>query len=261
MKIKKAIIPAAGLGTRLSPVTNSIPKELLPIGNRPMLHYCIEEAMAVNIEEILIILNQKKRALIEEYFRHFFPSFTISIFYQEEALGLVDAILRARNAVGEEPFFLLLPDNVYFGKIPSTRKLLACYQEYKQSVLGLIEITKQVAPLYGHSGKVECQKLMDSFYHIKKLYDKRPGTFRLDDEKKAIRSCGRYILTAEFWYEVEQQSRNQGNEFDDVPILQSMVAKGKIKGVLLRDKLFDCGHWNGYWAANQFWMKQEGLWN
>lgn len=278
MKIKKAIIPAAGLGSRMLPLTNYLPKEILPIGNRPMIQFALEEALAAGADEIFIIINKKRKHILEDYFNNFTAQNSdhysleltlrnlsekcrLTFIDQEEPLGLVNAVQKVEAFIAEEPFFLLLPDNVYFGRPASTAQLLECFAEYKHNILGLIEVAKDRAGLFGNCGKVQVRNLKNNFFSITNLQNKAPGTFDLGGLDKALRSCGRYILGPEFFHEAEKMKKNGKPELDDVPILQNLIKKQKMLGVVLKGKLFDCGNWEGYWAANRYWIDNRAQWN
>lgn len=274
MKVRKAVIPAAGLGTRMLPLTKYIPKELLPIGKLPMMQYAIEEAAAAGVEEIYIITNKNRKKLIEDYFSN--ESWQISSIYnseegernvrrchlvfleQEKLMGVADAIYLSKRYIGTDPFFVLMPDNVFLGREPSIVQLLRYFMEYNENILALIEVKKEEANLYSNSGKVEVKLLKENLYSIGRLMDKGPLTLH---EAPMIRYCGRYILGPEFFYEGEKIQRDVGGELDDVPILQELVKRKSVLGVILQGKLFDCGHWEGYWAANQYWNENRGKWN
>lgn len=278
MKVRKAVIPAAGLGTRMLPLTRCLPKELLPVGKLPMMQYAIEEAAATGVEELYIIINKERKKLTEDYFSN--GNWHLSNFYdskqndgnhvsccqlifldQEESRGVADAIQISKKYIGTDPFFVLMPDNVFFGSEPSIAQLLRCFAEYNKNILGLIEVKKEEADFYGNSGKVELRPLNHNVYSIDHLGDKAPLARHFGEEARIIRCCGRYILRPEFFYEAEERKRDMSTELDDVPILQKLIKKNSVLGVILQGKLFDCGHWEGYWAANQYWNDSRRKWN
>jgi UTP--glucose-1-phosphate uridylyltransferase len=279
IKIRKAVIPAAGLGTRMLPLTKCVPKELLPVGKLPMMQYAIEEASAAGVDEIYVVINKKRKLILEDYFSN--DNWQVSNIYdntrelrnranycqivfleQEELLGVADAIQRCKRCIGDNPFFVLMPDNVFFARRPSLVDLQKCFAEYKKNVLGLIEVKKkEEANFYGNSGKVEVRALDENVYSISRLMDKAPATHESDEGVGIIRYCGRYILEPEFFSEVDKMHTGAGAEIDDVPVLQALVRRNRVLGVVLQGKLFDCGHWEGYWAAEQYWMENRGQWS
>ena len=170
MKIKKAVIPAAGLGTRVLPASKSIPKEMLNIVDKPAIQYIVEEAVKAGITDILIITNRGKGA-IEDHFDHSFelesnlsknpdkadilkevqsPASLANIYFirQKETKGLGDAILRAEQFIGNEPFAVLYGDDVIIGEDPAIAQLLRAYEEYGKGVVGIKEVTKEQIKKY-----------------------------------------------------------------------------------------------------------------
>ena len=169
-KVRKAVIPAAGFGTRFLPATKSMPKEMLPIIDRPMIHYVVEEAVKSGIEDIIFITGRGKRAL-EDYFDHSYElehqleltgkedlaeeikdiSDMAEIVYirQKEALGLGHAVLRAKSLIGDEPFAVLLPDMVVDSEIPYTKQLLDAFEKCGKTIVGFKETTLDKVSSYG----------------------------------------------------------------------------------------------------------------
>lgn len=277
-RIGKAVIPAAGLGTRMQPLTKVIPKELLPVGELPMMHYSVLEAAAAGVEEIFIIINTARKQAIEDFYNgtnwrqlsHFpYDDFfkkeardlQVTFLEQKEPVGLVDAVEKARNHIGDRPFFLLMPDNIFFGAIPPTVQLLDCFEEYKQNILALIEVNKAEADLYGNNGPVKLQPIEGQVFRIVELMDKSKAKLQTGRASRIIRTCGRFILTPDFFEEAGRFNNEVMQEQDEIPILQKFVQDGRMLGVLLEGKLYDCGNWQGYWAANQHWLELRRQWN
>lgn len=245
------------------PLARAIPKEFLPVGPKPMLQFAIEEADAADVDEIILVVNETKERLIRTYFSNGDFGYADKFVFveQEEPRGLADAILQTRGYLKSEPFLLLLPDNVFWGSSPSAVQLVTCFKEYSQNVIGLIEITENEAPLFGNCGKVELQRLKNDVFEIIKLADKEPGSFSLDGARRGFRTCARYILGPEFLSEADRMMRSDHGEFDDVPILQTLIQKSTMLGLRLDGKLFDCGRWEGYWAANRYYWEHGASWS
>ena len=206
MKVRKAIIPAAGLGTRFLPATKAQPKEMLPIVDKPTIQYIIEEAVASGIEDIIIVSGRSKRS-IEDHFdksveleleleksgktdmlemvRDISEMANIHTIRQKEPRGLGHAIYTARHFIGNEPFAVLLGDDVVVSKQPCLQQMLEVYNEYHTSVLGVQKVKHEVVSKYGI---VDCKKVDDRVYKVNDLVEK-PS---IDDAPSdiAISGCG-----------------------------------------------------------------------
>lgn len=209
MKVKKAIIPAAGLGTRFLPATKAQPKEMLPIVDKPTIQYIIEEAVASGIEEILIITGRNKRA-IEDHFdksveleqeleahnkqelltmvRDISNMVNIHYIRQKEPKGLGHAIYCAKTFVGKEPFAVMLGDDVVDSKVPCLKQLIDCYTEYKTTIIGVQEVPKEEVSKYGI---IKGMHIEDRVYKIKDLIEKP----KIEEAPSNIAILGRYIIT------------------------------------------------------------------
>jgi len=265
--VKKTVIPAAGLGTRMRPLSIAVPKELLPVGNQPMMHYAVHEAVAAGVEDIFVVTNKRRKAAIERYYEEsgwgnrVRGGTEIHFIEQPHPHGIVDAVMQAQPFLEQQPFFLLLPDNVFWGESPSTRQMLTRFQEYGETVLGLIEVNHDTAPLFGNCGAVTLEAIKENVFVVNELKDKMPGHFELGDAATAIRACGRFILRPDFFDEAAKFDSERLRQNGEVPIIQSLIAKRKVNGVLLKGRLFDCGNPDGYWKANEYWMKAEQKWS
>lgn len=275
--IRKAIIPAAGRGTRLLPATVYVAKELLPVGRKPMVQWALEEAAEAGVEEALLVVSKEKVGAFRAYFsaaqrsefagvpamrrvRALQERMRITYVFQNESRGLGDAILQAREHVDGEPVLVLLPDNVLFGGAGAARQLIRGYEEFGRTVLGLLRVTPDRAAQFGNCGGVTCNRWDEGLFEITHLQDKGPGVFQMGGETSRLRVCGRYLLEPGF-FEVAAAMPAKTGEFDDVPILQKLIEQGSVSGAELDGTLFDCGHWDGYWAANQFYEEHKELWN
>ena len=268
MSVTRAVIPAAGLGTRLRPLTVAVPKELLPVGRLPMMQYAVSECVAAGLNEIVVVVHeQRKRAILEFYNQVDWralcgtspavESVNVHFVHQERPLGVMHAILLARARVEGEPFFLLMPDNVVFARQPVLPKLRRCFEESGGSVLGLIEVTPETAPFFGNAGRVEAQRLSGETYRVRSLQDKQPGTFEPGPGGRTLRAFGYSLLTPDF-FSLADELGGDAQRGDEVPTLQALIRNEQVFGVRVEGALFDCGHWPGYWAANRFYWQQ---WN
>ena len=213
MRVRKAVIPAAGLGTRYLPVSKSVPKELLPILDKPMIQYEVEEAAAAGIEQVIIVTSPGKEAL-ENYFRPD-PALEqllensgslellekvrrvsqlahISFVRQEQPLGLGHAVLTAREHVGEEPFVVILPDDVIWHTEGATQQMLRIFEKYGASVVAVEEVALEAVRNYG---VVDSRAVDERVYEIKGLVEKPDPS----DAPSNLAIVGRYVLTPEIF--------------------------------------------------------------
>lgn len=226
MKIRKAIIPAAGLGTRFLPATKAMPKEMLPIVDKPTIQYIIEEAVASGIEDIIIVTGKGKRA-IEDHFDSSFeleynlaekhkwklldevrrPSEMADIHYirQKEPKGLGHAIWCARKFIGDEPFAVLLGDDIVESKVPCLQQMIHIFDRYQQPVVGVKQVPWNEVHRYGI---VEGRQVENGLVQATRLIEK-PAR---DEAKSNLAIMGRYILTPEIFEMLGEQSVGVGGE-------------------------------------------------
>ena len=265
LEISKAVIPAAGLGTRLLPATAGIPKELLPVGLKPMIQHCLEEAIQSGLKEIAIILSPQKSPIrtflreaassshpaLEEFAR-LLRGARIEYLEQTRPHGVADALSRARDFTSGEPFAVLLPDNVCFASTPPVRQMLTRL-EPGRCALALIEYRRETADWFGNCGRVDCEPIEDPVYRITRLHDKGTGTFDLRGKARELVGYARYLLQPYFFdYLEETTPADPGQEWDDTPVLQKIILDRQMTGVHLTGEAFDVGNPAGYLAANRF---------
>ncbi|MFD2699375.1 UTP--glucose-1-phosphate uridylyltransferase GalU [Paenibacillus shunpengii] len=234
-KVRKAIIPAAGLGTRFLPATKAMPKEMLPIVDKPTIQYIIEEAIASGIEDIIIVTGKGKRA-IEDHFDNSFeleqtlmskgkldlleevrkPS-NVEIHYirQKEPKGLGHAVWCARNFIGNEPFAVLLGDDIVVSEIPCTRQLINQYEKVGHSILGVKNVSESETDRYGIIDPLFTDDRLSSINDLieKPAKGKAPSNLAI---------MGRYILTPEIFKYLEQQDIGAGGEIQLTDAIQKL---------------------------------------
>ena len=274
MKVKKAIIPAAGLGTRFLPATKAQPKEMLPIVDKPTIQYIIEEAVASGIEEILIITGRNKKC-IEDHFdksveleleleragksellelvRGISDMVDIHYIRQKEPRGLGHAIYCAKTFVGDEPFAVLLGDDVVDSETPCLKQLIDCYSEYKTTILGVQTFAKDNVSKYGIVDGIHIE---DRVYKVKDLVEK-PS---IEEAPSNIAILGRYIITPEIFNILGNTKPGKGGEIQLTDALKSLISKEAMYAYNFEGKRYDVGDKLGFLEATiEFALKKEEL--
>lgn len=274
MRVKKAVIPAAGLGTRFLPATKAQPKEMLPIVDKPTIQYIIEEAVASGIEEILIITGRNKRA-IEDHFDKSIElemdlkkkkkddllgivediSNMANIYYirQKEPKGLGHAILCAKTFVGNEPFAVMLGDDVVDAEVPCLKQMISIYNEYKTSVLGVQEVNRYDVNKYGI---VANKHIEDRVYKVKDLVEKP----KVEDAPSNIAILGRYIITPQIFDILENTKPGAGGEIQLTDALKELLKNEAMYAYNFIGRRYDVGDKLGFLQATvEFALKREDL--
>lgn len=274
MRVKKAVIPAAGLGTRFLPATKAQPKEMLPIVDKPTIQYIIEEAVASGIEEILIITGRNKRA-IEDHFDKSIEleadlknkkkdellgiveqiSNMANIYYirQKEPKGLGHAVLCAKTFVGNEPFAVMLGDDVVDAEVPCLKQLIDIYSEYKTTVLGVQEVNKNDVNKYGI---VAHRHIEDRVYKVKDLVEKP----KVEESPSNIAILGRYIITPQIFDIIENTKPGAGGEIQLTDALKELLKSEAMYAYNFAGRRYDVGDKLGFLQATvEFALKREDL--
>ena len=262
-KIRKAVFPVAGFGTRFLPATKSSSKEMLPLVDKPLIHYAVKDAVDAGIEQIIFVTGRGKRA-IEDYFDISFElefhlkfqgkdslvdemrkiSDMADFVYlrQKEPKGLGHAVLRAKDVVGDEPFVVILADDVLESGQSGTKQLVDIFDRYHCSVIGLESVPKEDVSKYGIVSGNEVEKgllKLDTFVEKPKVEEAAGNT--------AI--IGRYIFTPRIFEELERTSIGSKGEIQLTDAIKSLSTKEVIYGKLLEGKRFDCGSKLGFLKA------------
>jgi UTP--glucose-1-phosphate uridylyltransferase len=274
MKVKKAIIPAAGLGTRFLPATKAQPKEMLPIVDKPTIQYIVEEAINSGIEEILIVTGRNKRA-IEDHFDRSVElelelenkgndkllkqvqdiSNLVDIYYirQKEAKGLGHAIYCAKTFVGKEPFAVLLGDDVVDSEVPCLKQLINVFDEYQSTVLGVQKVSQEDVSKYGI---VDYEETCGRLYKVKNLVEKPPQ----EKAPSNVAILGRYIITPEIFDILESTTPGSGGEIQLTDALKELVSKQAMYAYNFEGKRYDIGSKIGFLQATvEFALKRADL--
>lgn len=265
MRVKKAIIPAAGLGTRVLPASKAVPKELLPIVDKPALQYIVEEAVAAGIEDILIITNRGK-GLIEDHFdrapeleerllaggeskKALYDATVASanlanIYFirQKETKGLGHAVLAAKQFVGDEPFAVLYGDDVIIGEVPTTGELLDAYDKYGKAVVGIKEVSEKDIGKYS---SMSVKKLEDRIYAIDDMVEKP----KPEEVFSLFSILGRCVLPAEIFEILENTAPGAGGEIQLTDAMKTLARSKGMIGVDFLSKRYDMGNKLGIMMA------------
>ena len=264
MKVRKAIIPAAGLGTRLLPNTKSIPKEMLPLVDKPVIQYIVEEAVSAGIEEILIITNRGKSP-IEDYFdyspdleerlirdgkqdeantvRAVADMADVFFLRQKETKGLGHAIWRAKSFVGDEPFAILLGDDIMLSEKPVLKQLVEAAEEYSCSAIAVREVPDELIVKYS-SVKLE-EKLSDRVFRIGDMNEKPT----LEEKFSNYAILGRYVLTPAIFDILEHTAPGRNNEIQLTDGMKELCRIEPMCAVDFEGRRYDTGNLKGYLEA------------
>lgn len=257
-KIRKAVVPAAGLGTRLHPMTEARPKEMLPIGGRPMIYYAMREAALSGLQHIYIVLNKKKPSLRSYLESGQFEDHCITFIDQPVALGSGEAIYRVKEMIGEEPFALIMPDFLLFGSSPALSQMMRIYERFEQDIVGVVCLGKTEAEGFGNVGIFQPTPWEKDTLIVRDISKKVKDPLVLEEGETIYKTIGRYILTPPFFSYLEKVRPLQG-EWDDAPAFRAMCEERKVIGKILEGKGFDVGNPIGYRAANEKFEKLSGL--
>ncbi|WP_368503232.1 UTP--glucose-1-phosphate uridylyltransferase GalU [Alkalihalophilus sp. As8PL] len=277
MSVKKAIIPAAGLGTRFLPATKAQPKEMLPVLDRPAIQYIIEEAVTSGIEDIIIVTGRGKRA-IEDHFDYSFEleealvkkgnydqlteirkiSEMVDIHYirQKEPRGLGHAIWCARKFVGDSPFAVMLGDDIVVSKEePCLKQLLNEYEAVQAPIIGVQEVTREELSNYGVVDHFE-QKINNQLFQIRSLVEKP----EIDEAPSNLAIMGRYILTPDIFDVLERIEPGRGGEIQLTDALQQLTYERELYAYPFKGKRYDIGNKLGFVQATlEFALMRDEL--
>jgi len=274
MKVKKAVIPAAGLGTRFLPATKAMPKEMLPIVDKPTIQYIIEEAVASGIEEILIITGRNKKS-IEDHFDKAVElelnlekggkqdlldlvnetTNMVNIHYirQKEPKGLGHAISCAKAFVGNEPFAVMLGDDIVDSEVPCLKQLINAYEEHNATILGVQAVKEENVNKYGI---VKGMKLSDKEYKVDDLVEKP----RVEEAPSNVAILGRYIITPEIFEILDNTKPGKGGEIQLTDALKTLIQKQDMYAYIFEGRRHDVGDKLGFLQATvEYALKRDDL--
>lgn len=274
MKVRKAIIPAAGLGTRFLPATKAQPKEMLPIVDKPTIQYIIEEAVEAGIQDIIIVTGRNKRS-IEDHFdrsieleleleksgkqdmlemvKEISEMANIHYIRQKEPRGLGHAILAAQHFIGDEPFAVLLGDDVVISKQPCLGQMLDVFHEYQTSILGVQTVPHEVVNKYGI---IAGKQVDERIYKVQDMVEK-PS---IEEAPSNVAVLGRYIITPEIFPFLETQDAGKGGEIQLTDALKRLAKEQAMYAYDFKGHRYDVGSKIGFLQANvEFALRDDAL--
>jgi len=272
--IRKAVIPAAGFGTRFLPATKSQPKEMLPVVDTPTIQRVVEEAVESGITDILMVIGKGKRAIEEHFDRNFeleaelaekgktaelesiraiSSMANIHFVWQKELKGLGDAVLHARDHVGSEPFAVLLGDTLIASDAPITRQLIDIFERYREPVVALEEVERSKVSRYG---VIDGKKINGNEYLISDFIEK-PS---VEEAPSNLAIAGRYIFTAEVFDYIDNLEPGKNNEIQLTDAMRAMAAQRAMYGLRFPGHRYDLGNRLDYLKTNIiFGLKRPDL--
>ena len=273
-RVRKAVFPAAGLGTRFLPATKASPKEMLPLVDKPLIQYVVEEAVASGVESVIIVTGRGKTA-IEDHFdvsfeleklleargkqaelkamREISEMARVSYVRQQEALGLGHAVLQARDLVGDEPFAVMLSDDIIDSETPALQQLLDVYEKYDAPVIGTMHVAGAAISRFG---VLDVEEIGDGVYKINDMVEKPSFA----DAPSDLAIIGRYVLTPDIFSELEKTRPGAIGEIQITDAMRSLLKQRPFYAVRFEGKRYDAGDKLGFLIATvEFALKHEDL--
>jgi len=272
--VRKAVIPVAGLGTRFLPATKAQPKEMLPIVDKPVIQYIVEEAVSAGITQVIFVTGRHKRAIEDHFDRNLelernleekgkeellkivrkIPEIADFIYVrQKEPLGLGHAVLTAEPAVGNEPFAVLLGDDVMVSDSPAIGQLIEVYERYKCSVVGLEEVPLEDVGKYGIASGKEVER---GIYRLDAFVEKP----RPEEAPSNLAIAGRYVLTPGIFDALRRTPKGRGGEIQLTDAIRILNEREAVYGRILKGKRYDTGDKIGFLEATvDFALMREDL--
>ena len=272
--VRKAVFSAAGLGTRFLPATKASPKEMLPLVDKPLIQYVVEEAVASGIESIIIVTGRGKSA-IEDHFdvsfeleallrergkeedlrlvREISEMARVSYVRQREALGLGHAVLQARDWVGEEPFAVMLSDDIIDSRTPALRQLIDVYEKYDAPVVATMQVEGEAISRFG---ALDVDEVADGIYRIKDMIEKPPLSAAPSD----LAIIGRYVLTPDIFDEIDATTPGAIGEIQITDAMRALSKKRDFYAVRFEGTRYDAGDKLGFLIATvEYALKHSEL--
>lgn len=271
MKINKVVIPVAGWGTRSLPASKNIPKEMLPVFNKPVIQYVVEEALRAGLKDVVFITSKEKR-VIEDHFdynlkleetleragkksllkevRAVGEMINIISVRQKMQLGLGHAILCAKEVVCNEPFGIILGDDMIIGRDAGIIQLIKASQKYNLPAVGVMEVPEEKVSRYGI---VSGQEIAPGILRIDKMVEKP----KQSEAPSNLAIVGRYVLTPDIFWHIENSKKGHGGEIQLTDALQKLASDRGMLAVKIKGLRFDAGDWVEYLTANIYFALQD----
>ena len=270
MKIRKAVILAAGYGTRFLPATKSVPKEMLPLVDRPIIQYIVDEAVAAGLDQIIMVTSASKRA-IEDYFSREFElehvlaagqkhsalaavrrpaEIPVTFVHQKERLGNGHAVLITRRVVGDEPFAIFFPDDVIFHETPAIRQLMDVYERYGNTVLAVQRVPPEQVAQYGI---IDPQPVAPRVYDVRRVVEKPP----LPEAPSDLATVGRFVVTPEIFDVLEATPPGRSGEIWLMDAFDLLLQRQPVYAYEYEGARFDTGQPIGLLKASLFLALQR----
>lgn len=269
--IRKVVIPVAGWGTRSLPATKHIPKEMLPIYNKPVIQYVVEEAQRAHIKDVIFVTNRDKN-VIEDHFDHNLQledllersgkldkleevrqvaeMVNILSVRQKRQLGLGHAVLCARELVGDEPFAVMVGDDLMFSGVPGIGQLIEVAMAEKMPVIGVMEVPWEKVSRYGI---IDGEEVAPGVYRVRDMVEKP----KREDAPSRMAIVGRYVLTPDIFDYLEKVKPGHGGEIQLTDALQAMAKERGMMAVRMAGMRFDAGDWAEFLSANIYFALQD----
>lgn len=269
--IRKVVIPVAGWGTRSLPATKNIPKEMLPIYNKPVIQYVVEEAQRAHIKDVICVTNRDKN-VIEDHFDHNLPledvleragkldkleevrrvaeMVNILSVRQKRQLGLGHAVMCARELVGDEPFAVMVGDDLMFSGVPGIGQLIEVAMAEKMPVIGVMEVPWEKVSRYGI---IDGEEVAPGVYRVRDMVEKP----KREEAPSRMAIVGRYVLTPDIFDYLEKVKPGHGGEIQLTDALQAMAKERGMMAVRMAGMRFDAGDWAEFLSANIYFALQD----
>ena len=266
--VRKGIIPAAGLGTRVRAIAGDLPKELLTVAAKPLIVHAIEGLAASGIRQIGVVISPAKESIrqfllgeppeflapqLDAHLRVLLRACTFSFFVQPSPLGVADAVSLCRDFVDNEPFALVMPDNILLDGLPVVSQMIPFFSREPRDMLGALRLKTEQASRFGNVGILETEAISDEsrkIVNVSRFSDKISSPLQIPAGESVLKNFGGSIFLPHFFDYIEKLRPDIEGELDDVPVVQAIIEENGLLAVTLEGNGFDVGNSAGYWAAN-----------